>query len=306
MKVLLATDGSDYSRLAESALNLAPRLRNAEVIVASVVPGMHVFVAGMQPYGLVVSGEQAREAAAATESSARGAVDAAVARLKSDGHSSRGFVLEGNAGDELLRVAEEEKVDLILVGSRGLGAVASFLLGSVARKLVTGARSSVLVVHPFPDTTPLESAKRLDGLSAAKAVVGVDGSDGSNKAMDWVAAEGKGAFAEVLAVCAEALSVVPVGVDPAAYAPLYQYDIERAKAVIEHAAERLQDSAPEVSKRTVCGRPADAISKTAAEGDFDLIVLGATRHGAIERFLIGSVSYEVAVKAPCSVLIVRP
>ena len=46
--------------------------------------------------------------------------------------------------------------------------------------------------------------------------------------------------------------------------------------------------------------------KFAVEAGADLVVLGAKRHGALERFLIGSVSFEVAGTAPCSVWIVRP
>jgi nucleotide-binding universal stress UspA family protein len=54
------------------------------------------------------------------------------------------------------------------------------------------------------------------------------------------------------------------------------------------------------------GHGAFELIKTAKEVAADLVVVGATRHGLIERFLIGSVSYEVATHAPCSVLVVRP
>jgi nucleotide-binding universal stress UspA family protein len=48
------------------------------------------------------------------------------------------------------------------------------------------------------------------------------------------------------------------------------------------------------------------LSEAARQAEADLIVVGATRHGTLERFLIGSVSYELVTEAPCSVLVVRP
>ena len=51
--------------------------------------------------------------------------------------------------------------------------------------------------------------------------------------------------------------------------------------------------------------PADAIVKYAEKNDVDLIVIGSKGAGAIERFLIGSVSSQVVTHSPCSVLVVK-
>jgi nucleotide-binding universal stress UspA family protein len=51
--------------------------------------------------------------------------------------------------------------------------------------------------------------------------------------------------------------------------------------------------------------PADAIVKYAEKNGIDLIVIGNKGAGAIERFLIGSVSSQVVTHAPCSVLVVK-
>jgi nucleotide-binding universal stress UspA family protein len=55
-------------------------------------------------------------------------------------------VLGSNPSRALVDVAEHENFDLIVVGSRGLGSAASFLLGSVSSKVVTKAPCDVLVV----------------------------------------------------------------------------------------------------------------------------------------------------------------
>ena len=53
------------------------------------------------------------------------------------------------------------------------------------------------------------------------------------------------------------------------------------------------------------GKPAEEIMKVAAKQHADLIVIGAKGLGAIDRFLLGSVSTPVVQHANCSVLVVR-
>jgi nucleotide-binding universal stress UspA family protein len=55
-------------------------------------------------------------------------------------------VMEGHAGEQIAREALREDVDLVVVGSRGHGPVASVLIGSTARKLMRTAACPVAVV----------------------------------------------------------------------------------------------------------------------------------------------------------------
>lgn len=55
-------------------------------------------------------------------------------------------ILGSNPARALQNTAKQENLDLIVVGSRGLGSTASILLGSVSRQVVTNAECSVLVV----------------------------------------------------------------------------------------------------------------------------------------------------------------
>jgi len=55
-------------------------------------------------------------------------------------------ILGSNPSRALINVAKQEDFDLIVVGSRGLGSVASFLLGGVSRQVVSKANCDVLVV----------------------------------------------------------------------------------------------------------------------------------------------------------------
>jgi nucleotide-binding universal stress UspA family protein len=280
--------------------------RGASVLVGIAVPHPHVPIVAIQSYGAAALAEEIANIHDQGSRHARETAERTAARLKSRGFAAEAVVLDGEPGSALLEFSEREHVDIIALGSRGQGAIQSLLLGSVARKLVSHANCSVLVGRCYSENGPEESVRRLEGLDRMAAIVAVDGSDGATAGMDVVMRSGQGAFAKVVAVCAEPLNVVPAGVDPTAFSEFYQYDRERVEATAKSAAERLAPAAEQVSWRTNLGRPADVINELAASERADLIVLGATRHGAVERFLIGSVSYEVATTAPCSVFIVRP
>ncbi len=55
-------------------------------------------------------------------------------------------ILHGSPVSEIVKFTEEEKVDLVIVGSRGLGGITGAILGSVANSLVHKSKVSVLVV----------------------------------------------------------------------------------------------------------------------------------------------------------------
>ncbi len=60
--------------------------------------------------------------------------------------SNLSAILGSNPARALVDAAENEKIDLIIVGSRGLGNAASFILGSVSKKIVSKANCNVLVI----------------------------------------------------------------------------------------------------------------------------------------------------------------
>jgi len=76
---------------------------------------------------------------------ARAQVDAALKRAREASLEARGEVLEGNPVDEILSFADNSRADLIVMGSRGHGALAGALLGSVSSGVVQHANVPVLV-----------------------------------------------------------------------------------------------------------------------------------------------------------------
>jgi nucleotide-binding universal stress UspA family protein len=75
-------------------------------------------------------------------------VEHIAARLDEAGMPATAHLRSGDPAQEVLALAEERDADLVVTGSRGLGALDRLLLGSVARNVLTHARASVLVIRP--------------------------------------------------------------------------------------------------------------------------------------------------------------
>ena len=63
------------------------------------------------------------------------------------GVGAKTLIAEGEAGEMLIRTAEQEDVDLLVVGNRGMAGATRFLLGSVPNKVSHHAPCDVLIVH---------------------------------------------------------------------------------------------------------------------------------------------------------------
>jgi nucleotide-binding universal stress UspA family protein len=59
----------------------------------------------------------------------------------------RVMMAEGNAGEEILRAAEREKVDVVMIGHRGRSIRSELLLGSVSQNVIHHAKCPVVIVR---------------------------------------------------------------------------------------------------------------------------------------------------------------
>ncbi len=66
--------------------------------------------------------------------------------LSKNGISGKFLIKEGNIVNEIDKVIKEEKCNLVVVGNKGLGTVARFLLGSVSNKLSQSSSCSIMIV----------------------------------------------------------------------------------------------------------------------------------------------------------------
>lgn len=138
-------------------------------------------------------------------------------------------------------------------------------------------------------------------------LVAFDGSEGSRKAATYARklAEPFGAKLTYLFVL-EPIPVVSIGFAESfslAHQQMQKEDMERVRAVLDELAEGLPDD--RVEKRIEYGPAAQTICKEAEEQDVDLVVVGARGLGAVERFLLGSVSSRVVHTCARNVLVVH-
>ena len=134
-EIMVAIDGSDGSRAAiDEAVELAAPL------------GAHITFVSVRKAPSSLLGTPNYECRLARDLGvARATVDAALKQAREAGIEARGEVLEGNAVDEILSFADNCGADLIVMGSRGHGALAGALLGSVSSGVVQHANVPVLV-----------------------------------------------------------------------------------------------------------------------------------------------------------------
>lgn len=79
---------------------------------------------------------------------------------------------------------------------------------------------------------------------------------------------------------------------------------ERGEGFVDDLATRATEAGVPVETDVVLGRPARTILRDAEDHDVDLVVIGATGHGGLERRLLGSTTEYVTTHAAVPVIVV--
>ncbi len=136
-QILVGVDGSDDSlKAAQLAGNLARQL------------GSHVIaVAAFDPIPDYLGEPFWEEAAAARLGKAQEILEQAAAAIGEVPGGVETEMIEGRPADAILDVAENRKVDLIVMGARGNHALSGLLLGSQSHKVLNKAPCPVLIAR---------------------------------------------------------------------------------------------------------------------------------------------------------------
>jgi nucleotide-binding universal stress UspA family protein len=269
-KMLLATDGSENTTQATQAAVNIVRRRGSEIHLTHVwhdvhTPHAHAFV----------KSELRRQG--------REILDKEVKRIEEQGGTvTQSHLREGRTFEEVIKLGDELKADLLLVGSRGHRGLRRMLVGSHSEDIVHHAHRPVLVVRRGEDVWP-----------PARIVVGDDFSEDARKAAELAANLGKLFGARMLL-----LHAVP---------RLPQASSEPLEAKLEDRVGELENILQQRPQtKIVAGDSAEVLIETAQEGEEPtLVAVGSRGLGLVGRLRLGSVSTKV-IRAGLGAVLVYP
>ncbi len=148
-KILVAVDGSDHADKALGyALGLAENCGSELILLTAyqrrVLPG----IGSNEYYGDKVDMEVYERYWDSIKASHEGILAKAKGRVKKEQPSVKYTteLVEGRPGTEIIESARRNDVDLIVMGSRGIGGVTGWILGSTSKQVVEACTKPVLVV----------------------------------------------------------------------------------------------------------------------------------------------------------------
>ncbi len=266
-RILLATDGSEYSEGAvRIAIELARR-HNARLIILSIAVCSPEY-ASLVPDLEELATDRAQANVRKIAEQAQNIDFEVVVKLAKD--PCRGIV----------DAAEEKHADIIVMGRRGRRGLARLMVGDATAKVVGCAPCTVLVAP--------KSAK----IWEKGILVATDGSPDSNAAV----------LAAVAMSKENGYPLTAVSVVLASHSAERRRE---AEAIVQQVRENLSESGIKISCTVEEGRPEQVIINRAKEAGADLIVMGTLGRGGIGRLLLGSVSERVIGKTDCPVMLIK-
>lgn len=206
-------------------------------------------------------------------------------------------IAEGSPIDMLLEMSND--VTMIVMGSRGMGGLSGMVMGSVSASVVSHANCPVVVVR--------EDSHVTEDTKYGPVVVGVDGSEVSQKATEYAFAEAQARGAELVAVHTWMDMQVQASLAGLSAAQQEWAEVEKEQAnLLSERLAPLVEKYPEVEVRKIIARdrPVRALSESADGAQ--LLVVGSHGRGGFKGMLLGSTSRALLQASPCPMMVVRP
>lgn len=288
MKVLAAIDSSGASQYVIAEAAARPWPTGTVLCIQSVVD--------------MWAWDGVPEAIEDAKREAKTLVAAATCELSRSGYAVVSELEAGLPSRAVPEYAGQWGADLIMVGSHRSNAVARFHLGSVSRAVLRNAPSSVEIVRP-------NQRERTASSPGMKILLGTDGSDCSDRAIDSVATRPwpTEALFRVISVREPMTPESTMAFDPILMDEILDRERRRAEDALKTAERRLSAGGLrlEGSSDTLFGDPRTILLDEAKSWGADLIALGSHGLHGFEPMLLGSVSESVAMHAHCSVEVIR-
>lgn len=301
MKILLATDGSDCADAALDFLLRFPFPDNSTVLLLTVIDE-RVFVDAKSVELTQAQSNELHAVRNTVREEAQAFLDAVAQRIRERGWAVTVELRSGDVTESIIVAAEELRADLVIVGSHGLSPVGRFLLGGVSSQVLMYAPCSVLIVkQPVAGLPPPETQEE-----PWRVLLAYDDSTPARKALDLCASlpwrEGDAVeIVTVLTLVTGFRQDIRQQMNP-----VWQQQKIAARAVLDNAVIKLRGSLSVVTSQLREGASSShEIIEAADAAGSNLVVLGSKGKSALQRFLLGSMTGNVARHAPCSVLVVR-
>jgi nucleotide-binding universal stress UspA family protein len=214
-------------------------------------------------------------------------------------------VAVGHSAEEILRYADENSMDLILMANHGGSGVGRWVIGGVADKVL---RASTVPVWLVPADVPGEVV--YDKWPRRTILVPLDVSEVAETVLPHVETLAKQRGREVTEIVL--LGVCEPVPRPAYYLSTFTWDdhCARSKRLNEHylarVRKRLEDVGLKVRSEVLVGKPADGIVEYANRNPFNLIVMATRGRSGLTWWDYGSVTNKVLQAASRPILLVRP
>ena len=203
-------------------------------------------------------------------------------------------IRDGIATDCILAFAEEESVNLIVMGTHGRGSIEQLVLGSVTEKHLRKAHCPVLAVRNPPHNVVVPGEERKP-VEMRRILFCTDLSEYSNKALD---------YALSLAVKYDSeLALVHVLEDISESTRASQ--IASAKENLDRLISAEVKTKQTIEPIVIVGRAYEEINRLARETNVDLVIMATRGHNVLGLAMFGSTAYRVIHVGVCPVLAVH-
>lgn len=230
---------------------------------------------------------------------------------KRKGAQVAGHVTVGYPAEEILRFADENKIDLILMATHGRSGVKRWVMGSVADKVLRASKLPVLLVR-----SGISDDVAYDKWPKKTIVVPLDGSKVAETVLPHVEVLAKQKGLESVEVALLQVSEPPVIQSdyPASMPLTWEEHVKEETARRKRGAEqylsgvekRLKDAGVKVHSEVLVGNPAQEIVACCGKDRYNLIVMATHGRSGVSRWAYGSVAEKVLLGTISPIVVVRP
>ena len=295
MRILIPVDGSTYSRAAVRFIGARSKFMGEK-------PDVTLLNVQQNIPGTVIEHFSLEAVRSVYEAEGKAIVEKLAPEIEAYGIEPHMAVRIDDCGPAVAKIAVDDNIDLITMGSRGLSPVKSFFLGSVSRSVLEHTTTPVLLVRE----------KELPERENLRLLLAVDGSDYGESAAAFIADHpglfGPNPTIDVIFVAPDYTKMALAEVDSVTPAPTLKFFEKENQLAWENAVTpvlaTLRDAGFDTKAVKRTGDAAEAIAAYAGE-NADLIVMGSHGWGKFKSAVLGSTAAKVGAATELPILIIR-